>query len=180
MARFPMSKPVTPKKAAAGGAAAAVAAMLAIATPFVAGWEGTETKPYWDKFGKVWTVCTGETNVEMREYTLAECEAMFGKSFLKYANEVAKLSPGIEESPYEWAAHSSIAYNAGVGTYAKSSIRSLYNQGRGVEACRAFRLYRKSGGKVLPGLVFRREGEGVRVGEYELCLAGAVPKVFPL
>jgi lysozyme len=173
-----MAEPTT--KAAAKGALAGVAAMLAIATPFVAGWEGTKTKPYYDPFGKVWTVCTGETNVPMREYTVAECNAMFGKSFLTYARQVANLSPGIEGSPYEWAAHSSLAYNAGVTSYAKSSVRRLFLAGRGVEACRAIRLYRMSGGKVLPGLVYRREGEGGRVGEYELCLAGAVPKVFPL
>lgn len=172
MARPPINK----KKAGAG--AVAVAAMLAIATPFVSGWEGTETKPYFDRFGNVWTVCTGETNVPMREYTVAECHAMFGQSFKKYALQVADLSPGIEDSPYEWAAHTSLAYNVGVGTYAKSSARRLYNEGRGVEACRSIRLYRKAGGKVLPGLVYRREGEGSRIGEYELCLAGAVPKEF--
>lgn len=157
------------------GYAAAAAAMLAIATPFVAGWEGTETKPYWDNFGKVWTVCTGETNVPMREYTLAECEAMFGKSFMKYADKVAELSPGISDSPYEWAAHSSLAYNVGPTLYSKSSVRSLFNKGKRVEACRAIRLYQKSGGKVLKGLVYRREGHLERIGEYELCLAGAVP-----
>lgn len=174
------TKPKLTGKQKGGIAAATVAAMLAIATPFVSGWEGTETKPYWDRFGKIWTVCTGETNVPMREYTLAECHAMFGKSFQTYALQVSEMSPGIEESPYEWAAHASLAYNVGVGAYGKSSVRRLFNEGRGVEACRAIRLYRKSGGKVLPGLVYRREGEGGRVGEYELCLAGAVPKEFPL
>lgn len=169
----------TPSKAKKGGiAAASVAAMLAIATPFVTSWEGTETKPYWDHFGKVWTVCTGETKVEMREYTVAECEAMFGRSFLKYAEQVATLSPGIEASPYEWAAHSSLTYNVGVGTYSTSSVRRLFNEKRYIEACRAIRLYRKSGGQVVQGLVNRREGNGPQVGEYELCLAGAVPKVF--
>lgn len=164
-----------PNARASTGYAAAAAAMLAIATPFVGGWEGTETKPYWDNFGKVWTVCTGETNVVMREYTVAECEAMFGKSFMKYADTVAELSPGIEQSPYEWAAHSSLTYNVGPGLYKSSSVRRLFNEKRRVEACRSIRLYRKSGGKVLPGLVYRREGKLERIGEYELCLAGAVP-----
>jgi lysozyme len=156
------------------GYSAAVAAMLAIATPFVGSWEGTVTKPYKDPVG-VWTVCTGETNVEMRTYTLAECEAMFGKSFKVYADKVTELSPGIENSPYEWAAHSSLAYNVGVPLYTKSSVRIKFNQGKRVEACRAIQLYNKAGGKVLTGLVYRREGHLERIGEYELCLAGAVP-----
>lgn len=168
-----MQKP-TKKQAGIG---AAVAAMLAIATPYVAGWEGLETTPYRDSVG-VLTVCVGETNVEMREYTEAECREIFGKSFIKYANQVATLSPGIEKSPYEWAAHTSLAYNVGVATYGRSSIRRQFNQGRRVEACRSIRKYRFAGGKELRGLVYRREGEGMRIGEYELCLVGAVPAML--
>jgi lysozyme len=162
----------------AGGAAGAVAAMLAIATPFVTTWEGTETKPYWDSFGKVWTVCTGETNVPMREYTPAECREMLGKSLEGYALQVAKLSPGIENSPYEWAAHTSITYNIGVGAYSTSSMRRLFNAGDRVGACRAMRLYKRAGGSVVTGLVYRRNGEGKRIGETELCFAGAVPRTL--
>jgi lysozyme len=105
---------------------------------------------------------------------------MFGQSFQRYALTVARLSPGIEDSPYEWAAHSSLAYNAGEAAYAGSSVRKLFNAGRRVEACRAIKLYRMSGGQVLPGLVYRREGQGKRVGESELCLAGAVPAEFSI
>lgn len=169
-----------PVKPQAKGAAAGAAAMLAIATAFTPIWEGTETKPYYDKIGQVWTVCVGETNVKMREYTVAECEAMFGKSFLRYANEVKRLSPGIENSPYEWAAHSDGAYNYGPGLYASSSIRRLYNQGRPLAACRAMRLYNKSNGRIVQGLVNRREGKDEKPGSYELCLVGAVPKALGL
>lgn len=31
------------------------------ATYLTAPWEGTENTAYWDRIGKVWTVCTGET-----------------------------------------------------------------------------------------------------------------------
>lgn len=164
-----------PNKTAAKGAGLGAAAMLAIASVFTPMWEGTETKPYYDKIGGVWTVCTGETNVEMREYTLEECKEMFGKSFMSYAEQVAKASPGIESSPYEWAAHADLSYNVGSGTYRKSSVSRLFNQGRRVEACRAMRLYKYSGGQIVKGLQYRREGEGSRIGSYELCLVGAVP-----
>ncbi len=163
------------KTQTAGAAGVGAAAMLAIASIFTPMWEGTETKPYWDSIGKVWTVCTGETNVPMREYSEAECRQMFGKSFKGYADKVAQLSPGIEKSPYEWAAHADLAYNVGVGAYSNSSVRRLYNAGNGVQACRNMRLYRVAGGKVIQGLVNRREGEGNRLGAYELCLGGAVP-----
>lgn len=163
-----------PPASAAKGAAAGAAAMLAVATGFVAGWEGLRTDPYRDSVG-VLTVCIGETNVPMRSYTEAECHQMFGESFMRYANEVKRLSPGIEESPFEWAAHSSLTYNIGSGAYSRSTVRRLFNEGRRVEACRAFSMWNKAGGRELRGLTYRRNGEGKRIGERELCLAGAVP-----
>lgn len=169
-----------PTKPAVKGAATGAALMLAVASAFTPIWEGTETKPYFDNIGRVWTVCTGETNVPMREYTPAECEAMFGKSFMGYANEVKRLSPGIEASPYEWAAHSDLTYNIGVGAYAKSSVRAEYNKGNVLTACRNMRKYRMGGGQIVQGLVNRREGRGEIPGSYEVCLVGAVPKALGL
>lgn len=181
-----------PTKPAVKGAATGAALMLAVASAFTPIWEGTETKPYYDTIGRVWTVCTGETNVPMREYSEAECKAMFGKSFMTYANDVKRLSPGIENSPYEWAAHSDLTYNIGAGPkvcpadpkkrrgYVCSSVSRLYNEGKPLSACRAMRLYNKGGGRVVQGLVNRREGKGEVPGSYELCAVGAVPKALGL
>src|SRR3546814_5075568 len=55
------------------------ASMLAIAMPLVADWEGRTNSPHWDKIGKVWDVCYGDTKVEMRTYADAECKAMLSK-----------------------------------------------------------------------------------------------------
>lgn len=166
------TQPAAPKKSAA---AALIAAMLVVATPFVGEWEGKRNIPYKDVVG-VATVCYGETRVEMRKYTDAECEAMLQEGLKSFGLRVAQLSPGIDNSPYEWAAHTSFAYNVGVQAYANSSVRKLYNAGRRVEACRFLRNYKYAGGRVVTGLVFRREGRDTRVGEYELCLVGAVPQ----
>ncbi|MEN3973126.1 lysozyme [Sphingomicrobium sp. XHP0235] len=160
-----------------GGAAAAIAAMLAIATPFVAGWEGKSNTPYFDSVG-VKTVCFGETRVEMRRYTDAECNALLRKGLEEFGAKVARLSPGIEDSPYEWAAHTSFAYNVGTGAYGKSSVRRLFNEGDRIAACRFMSRYKYAGGRVLAGLQYRRDGEGKRIGERELCLVGAIQKEF--
>ena len=88
---------------------------------------------------------------------------------------IAVLAPGIENSPYEWAAHTSLAYNIGISAYSRSSILREFRKGNRIDACRRFRLYNKAGGKTVRGLQFRREGEGTRIGEYELCVAGAIP-----
>lgn len=172
MALSPMPKQGMTGKQKGGGA---LAAMLIIATPFVASWEGKVNDPHWDRFAKIWDVCHGETSVAMHHYTDAECSAMLDKRLREFGPKVLDLSPGIDASPYEWASHSSFAYNNGIGTYAKSSVRRLYNAGNHVAACDAMGLYRKSGGQVVKGLVFRRKGDGKRMGEIELCKLGARP-----
>lgn len=164
-------KTVTPKKKA-GIAAMALAGMTAIATPLLVGWEGVRTDPYRDSVG-IQTVCVGETRVEMRRYTLEECKALLGKAIPEFAMPVAEAAPGIENSPYEWAAHTSLAYNIGVNAYRKSSVARLFNEGKRVEACEFFARYNRAGGRVLKGLDFRRNGDAQRIGEIEVCLIGA-------
>ena len=157
-----------------GVTAAAMAAMLALATPFIGTWEGKANMPYRDIVG-VKTVCYGETqNVEQRRYSDAECAAMLKRRIPDYAGPVARAVPGIVNSPYEWAAHTSLAYNIGVTAYERSSVARLAREGKRVEACRFMRRYNRAGGRVVRGLQFRREGDGARIGEYEMCLVGAV------
>lgn len=153
-----------------------IAAMIAIALPIYTGWEGTKTMPYKDIVGK-WTVCSGDTRnvVPGKRLTQQECDQRTKAILNEFGEDVQKDSPGIEKSPYEWAGHTIFAANVGMGNYAKSSVRRLYNAGQHRNACRAIRLYGKAGGKVVTGLLNRRDGTDERVGEYELCLVGAIP-----
>ncbi|WP_343347686.1 lysozyme [Sphingomicrobium sp. XHP0239] len=154
----------------------AIAAMLAIATPQVAQHEGLRLEPYRDVIG-VPTVCYGETRVEMRAYSKVECDALLAKALRNdFGLRVASSAPGIWTQPYEWAAHTSLTFNIGLGAYRKSSVLRLYREGKPVEACRFMRRYRFAGGRVIQGLVNRREGHGATIGEYELCLVGAIPR----
>lgn len=102
---------------------AGIAAALAIAIPVVSKWEGTKTVPYRDVVG-VWTVCTGETRVEMRRYTPEQCAAML-KSRLgrDYIDPVAKCVPQIAEKPPMLAAMGSLAYNIGAKAACNSTDR---------------------------------------------------------
>ncbi len=168
-----MATKLTPKgKAAvlAGGASAA----LAIASVFVPDWEGTRLTPYLDSVG-VETVCSGETRVIMRKYSADECAEITAKMLVEFQEAVKKASPGIEKYPWQWAAHTSFAVNIGKAGYSKSSVSRLFKAGDYIGACRFMREYKYAGGKVLKGLVYRREGNLTRIGEYELCLADAVP-----
>jgi len=159
-----------------GIAVALIGAMVAIATPIYVSWEGTRTLPYKDIVG-VWTVCSGDTRNVLpgKRVTEAECDARTRAILEEFGAGVARLSPGIEESPYEWAAHTIFAANVGLAAYERSSVRRLYNAGQHRAACRFLRNYRMAGGKVVQGLINRREGTDERIGEYELCLVGAIP-----
>lgn len=165
---------VMSKVSSAKGGAVVAAAVLAIAVPVGISWEGEELIPYKDPVG-IATVCSGATDVPMRPYTKAECAAITLKQYTKFRDEVATVEPGLKKEPWQWAAYSLFASNVGTPTFAKSSILKLYRAGRYVEACRFLREYKYAGGKVVQGLIFRRDGKDQRIGEVELCLVGAVP-----
>ena len=121
----------------------AIAAAVLIATPFIAKWEGKSNDPYFD-LAHVQTVCFGETRVQMRRYTDAECNAMLAKAVEGFARPVAASTPTIANRPYQLAAASSFAYNVGNGAYQSSSARRLFLAGNFKAACQAFGAWNKT------------------------------------
>jgi len=170
---MPGNPKVGPKTAAAGGVAGGAIGALALMFSLTPAWEGRSLDPYQDIVGK-WTVCDGETRVEMRRYTEAECNAMSEKAFREHLDFVALTSPGIEHWPFQHAAHADLAYNIGKDAYARSSVSREFNRGNYREACRAILKYKFAGGRVVRGLVLRRTGDAARIGAYEMCLGDAV------
>jgi lysozyme len=156
------------KQALKGGAAAlALAAMVAI----VPVWEGRSLAPY-DDVRKIKTVCDGETEVEMRRYTPAECDAILERRLKYFRDMVLKRNPRLVNHPLTWASHGSFAYNTGVGNYNKSSVARLFQQGAYIQSCKAMGRYKFAAGHVYHGLLLRRTGDNARLGEIELCLQG--------
>ena len=168
-----------PAKVAAWASAGAVA----IATPFIAGWEGRRNDHYTDLAGYR-TVCYGETRVEMRRYSDAECLAMLNKAVEEFANQVLQCTPELAYHPYALAAVTSGAYNIGLQRYCTSTAAKLFKAGDIRGGCNAMSAYNgvtyekprtglkcrqlKSGKWFceIPGLVNRRKAET------ELCLTG--------
>jgi len=160
-----------------GAIGAGIAAMLTIAVPFTAGWEGKANEPYFDSV-KVETVCYGDTQVAMRRYSDAECaELLRQKLGNQYAPQVATILPGVEDHRFAFAAFTDFAYNAGPASLTKT-IAALWRNGEYVQACRYMANYRFAGGRVLAGLVYRRAGNDNRIGEVELCMVDAVPMMM--
>ena len=154
-----------------GAGAGLVAIALGVATPEIKEFEGRRKVPYYDVV-KVLTVCDGHTGPEVikgRVYSDAECDALTTKTAQKFAEGVLKVSPHLAYHPMQLAAAISFSYNVGTGTYAKSSVAKLFNQGKFIEACNFLPKYKYAGGKVYTGLVRRR------AREQEICLSTLTP-----
>lgn len=143
-------------------------AVLALATPFIAQWEGLETKAYRDIVG-VPTVCYGETRgVKMGDtYTKEQCVAMLEKSVKEYYDGLLpymsnpNIPVGVQASLVE------LAYNVGISTAGGSTMMRLANQGKYAASCNELRKWVKADGKTVQGLVNRRQDSKV-----QLCMKG--------
>ena len=123
--------------------------------------EGYRAHAYWDATGKVWTVGFGETLGVTKNTVMSYPEALdhLGRRLDAFQAEVRALCRTHVPTQNQLDAMTSLAYNIGIGAFAKSSVCRLYGAGRITEAADSFRAYRKSGGVVLQGLVTRREKE---------------------
>lgn len=112
-----------------------VAASIA-AVPVIKHWEGRSLTPYYDIAG-VLTYCDGETlNVENRQYTNEECDALTQKRALQFAQGVAaRLETPISQKTFE--SHIVFAYNVGLANYGSSSALRFTNQGDVAAGCEA-------------------------------------------
>ena len=70
-----------------------------------------------------------------------------------------KLCVTVPLHQYEYDAMTQLAYNIGAGAFCRSTVVAKVNAGRYREACDAILLWNKAKGKVIAGLVNRRERE---------------------
>ena len=127
--------------------------------------EGLRLKAYKDAVGVLTigygtTAAAGVGIVPHLGMTITEAEA---ETYLTRALEkfAAKISPKITApiNENEFGAFLSLAYNIGPGAFAKSSALRKFNAGDKAGAANAILLWNKAGGRVLGGLVRRREAE---------------------
>ena len=141
------------------GGGSLVAGAIALALPMIEKWEGTRLNPYRDIVG-VWTVCTGETRVEMRRYSAAECRTMLEKAVRSdYGAAVLRCAPTLQRKPHALAASISLAYNIGSSAYCGSTVARRFNAGQWRTGCDAFSMWVNAGGRRVQGLVNRRADE---------------------
>ncbi|MDR5784049.1 hypothetical protein QCE63_32025 [Caballeronia sp. LZ065] len=162
-AQQPSKRPGKKTLAATVGAAAA-AALVAL----TASQEGVSLKPYNDRLANnIQTVCFGETNVDMRSYTLPECKSMLSDSLAGYADQVKAVTPGFDTlTDGQKVAVVDLAYNIGVPNYKGSTLRRRYIARDFPGACTEFIKWRFVAGKDCAiaanrcgGIVTRRQLE---------------------
>jgi lysozyme len=150
----------------ATGAATAVG-MLAILV--VGDFEGLRLHSYRDVIG-VWTACYGETKGIRpgMKFTKEKCDSMFlNDGLMRHERGMRGClndPDGLPEKTY--VAFLSLTYNIGVGAFCKSSVARAANNLDLISACNALLKWNKAGGRVVKGLVTRRQKER------KLCLEG--------
>lgn len=134
------------------------------AIDLIAEFEGFRSEAYKCPSG-VWTVGYGTTNaVRLMKIgpgavvTEPQARELLRRTLEKFVDGLRPLLTR-EPSSEQWAAMLSLAYNIGPGAFARSSVLRWFNRGDYERAADAFLLWNKAGGKVLKGLVRRREAE---------------------
>ena len=94
-----------------------------------------------------------------RVWTKAEINELFDKDVATFERGVLRLVPGCVGRQGSFDALVSFAFNAGLGNLQRSTIRMKANRLDWQAAAEAFMAWTKGGGRVLPGLVKRREAE---------------------
>ena len=96
---------------------------------------------------------------DFRIWSKDEIEQLFADDVASFERGVLRLVPGCVGHQGRFDALVSFAFNAGLGNLQRSTIRMKANRGDWEGAADAFLSWVKGGGKVLPGLVRRRQAE---------------------
>ena len=121
--------------------------------------EGCRLKAYQDSVG-VWTIGYGHTEgvTEGMEISEHQAEIMLGSDLVKYANYINEYVT-VSLNPNQFDALTSWVYNLGPGNLKSSTMLKVLNEGNYDDVPFQIKRWNKAGGKVLKGLVRRREAE---------------------
>jgi lysozyme len=108
------------------------------------------------------TIGYGHTGPEVRvgqRITQAQADAYLANDLARFERGVQQALGETPTTENEFSAMVSLAYNIGLGGFAKSSILRHHKAGHRLRAAASFLLWVKAAGKILPGLVRRRNAE---------------------
>lgn len=128
--------------------------------------EGKRLTAYRDCVG-VWTIGYGHTRraglpdpIVVRHISDAQADQILADDLAVFEKGVADcLVNVVGVAQREFDALTDLAFNIGLGAFKSSSLLRHYRAGRKDVAAEDFLAWNKAGGKVVPGLVKRREAE---------------------
>jgi len=147
-----------------------IEAAIDIAVALIRRFEGFSSKPYICPAG-VATIGFGATRyadgrvVQLTDPSVsrAAAERLLQVTIRKtYLPQVLRLCPKVED-PKRLAALIDFTFNLGSGALARSTLRSRVNDERWEDVPDELRKWVKGGGRVLRGLVLRREAEAALI-----------------
>ncbi|MBR3654855.1 MAG: lysozyme [Elusimicrobia bacterium] len=109
----------------------------------------------------VWTIGYGHTGSDVKQgltITQEQAEKLLKSDLVVHCNNVSKLVK-VPLNQNQFDALVSFEYNLGYGNLSRSTLLALINQKKFKEASEEFKKWKYAGGKVLAGLVKRREAE---------------------
>lgn len=113
--------------------------------------------------GAPWTIGYGSTGPDITRgtiWTKEQAEERLIEHVASFTSGVLALSPNLATTlPRRLAAIISFAYNCGLRNYRISTLRKRVNEEDWERAAKEIKRWNKAGGRILRGLIRRREAE---------------------
>lgn len=98
-------------------------------------------------------------DADNRAWSQDEVETLLRRDLARFESGVARMCPAASSHQGRFDALVSFSFNVGLGTLQRSTLRAKFNRGDVAGAAQEFLKFTKAGGKVLKGLVNRRNDE---------------------
>jgi lysozyme len=94
-----------------------------------------------------------------RTLSMDEVDSILSKDLGRFEQGVVRACPSVVDSQGRFDALVSFSFNVGLGNLQRSTLRMKVNRGEYESAADEFLKWTKAAGRVLPGLVKRRQDE---------------------
>ena len=128
--------------------------------------EGVRNRPYRDCIG-LWTIGVGHLIGDGKSlpdswnktFTSEEVDALLRTDLRRFELGISKMLPNVPLRQCEFDSLVSFAFNVGLGTFQRSTLRQALLRGDKTQAMESLLKYCKAGGKIVKGLQTRRLDE---------------------
>jgi lysozyme len=142
--------------------------------------ENCKLVAYWDATGKCWTIGWGHTGPDVHEglvWTQFKADSQLLVD-MSWAENAVRTLVKVALTRDQFISLGDFVYNVGSGNFASSTLLRDINACDMSDAAKEFLRWNESGGKVLPGLVVRRNAEEalfILGTDYTLATPSSVP-----